>query len=159
MLLISDNSPLSALAEIGLLDLIPQLYGSASIPMSVYEEARHSGAPEALRAWIANPPSWLAIVPDPVLLPETLGLDSGESAAISLAWLHRPNVLLIIDERDARELCKALGLPLTGTVGLLLDAALVGLIDFEQAISKLQATSFRISSKILELLRAKLPKR
>jgi len=43
------------------------------------------------------------------LLPETSGVDAGEAAAISLAWQHRHNALLIVDDKDGRKLCDAWG--------------------------------------------------
>jgi hypothetical protein len=41
----------------------------------VAAESGHHGAPEALRVWIARPPQWLTILPDPAeFLDETLVL-------------------------------------------------------------------------------------
>jgi predicted nucleic acid-binding protein len=95
-------------------------------------------------------------VPDPALLPETAALDPGESAAISLAWNKLPDVLLIVDDLAARQLSAALGIQHTGTAGLLLTAALRGLVDFELAMSSLQATRFRLATRIVDELRIKL---
>lgn len=86
MIVIADNSPLSALAEIGQLEILKRLYGRIVIPESVAREAIHPNAPEALRDWIASQPAWLDQVPDPTdILPETYSLGAGEASAISLA--------------------------------------------------------------------------
>ena len=99
MIIISDNSALSALAETHLLSLLPTLFGEVSITESVQQECQNGGAPEALRLWIANPPAWIHIAADPaILLPETANLGAGEASAISLAWEHRQDCLLILDE-------------------------------------------------------------
>ena len=156
MTVISDNSPLSVLAEIGLLDVLGQLYGAVMIPMTVHREASHPKAPEALRRWMAEPPAWLNIVPDPMLLPETASLDAGEAAAISLAWQHRQSVLVIVDDKAARKLCEALALQYTGAAGVLAAAARLGLIDFEAALQSLQATSFRLGTSVVEDLRRRV---
>ena len=93
---------------------------------------------------------------DPILLPETAALDPGESAAISLAWIRLPDVLLIVDDLPARHLSAALGIRHTGTAGLLLVAAQRGLIDFESSMAMLQATRLRLATRIVEELRIKL---
>ncbi len=156
MTVVSDNSPLSALAETGQHHLLQSLYGQIIVPQAVVRESLHLRAPAALRTFMMNPPSWLQIVPDPPLLPETAALDPGESAAISLAWRCRDDVLLIVDDLAARHLCVALGIKHAGTAGVLLNAALRGLVDFETAITKLQATRFRLTNKVVEELRSVL---
>jgi predicted nucleic acid-binding protein len=103
MWVICDNSALSALAETGWLELLPKMLGQVTIPASVAAESSHPGAPEALREWIGNAPGWLTVVPDPPeSLEETRALGAGESAAITLAWTHRPESFLILDEKRGR---------------------------------------------------------
>lgn len=156
MTVISDNSPLSALAETGLIDLLYALYGQITVPQAVMRESLHPGAPAALRAFMAQPPGWVQVVPDPPLLPETASLDAGEASAISLAWLSRANAFLIVDDLAARHLCTALGIQHAGTAGVMLNAARRGLVDFDTAINKLQSTRFRLSNKVVEELRSRL---
>jgi predicted nucleic acid-binding protein len=54
-------------------------------------------------------------------------LDVGEAEAIALAVERAPSVLLI-DERDGRHMARTLGVPLTGTLGVLLRAKALGLV-------------------------------
>jgi predicted nucleic acid-binding protein len=61
MIVVSDTSPLCYLLLINLVDLLPQLYGQVVIPESVCSELLNSDAPEAVRSWMAQPPSWLEI--------------------------------------------------------------------------------------------------
>lgn len=154
MLVICDNSTLSALAEIGLIHLLPQLLGRVTIPAAVHREAVHPSAPPALRDWIAHPPAWLTVEPDPsCLLEETKCLGPGEAAAITIAWHHRGTSGLIIDEKRGRALAKSLGLPVTGLLAILISAASRGLIDFEQTLARLLATGFRLSPALIEQAR------
>lgn len=154
MIVIADNSPLSALAEIGQLDILKLLYGRVVIPESVGIEASNPRAPEALRAWLASRPTWLERVSNPSeILPETATLGAGEAAAISLAWNHRASALLILDDRAARRLAVALGLRITGVGGILVAAARLGFLDFETSLDQLQQTSFRLGDSIVEELR------
>jgi predicted nucleic acid-binding protein len=155
MTIITDNSPLSALAEIGHLEVLRELFGIVIVPETVARESTHPRAPMLLRSFMQNPPSWIQIVADPILLPETAALDPDESAAISLAWIRLPDVLLIVDDLPARHLSAALGIKHIGTAGLLLNAAQRGLIDFELSMAKLQATRFRLGSRIVDELRAR----
>jgi predicted nucleic acid-binding protein len=96
------------------------------------------------------------IVPDPALLPETACVDPGEAAAISLAWQHHSEAVIIIDDLDGRHLCDALGIRKTGTVGVLLAAANAGLLNFEDVIQRLQSTTFRVSTAVIAELRRRL---
>jgi predicted nucleic acid-binding protein len=151
MIVIADNSPLSALAEIGMLDVLRGLYGAIAIPATVSREAKHEGAPDALRKWMIAPPSWLNILPDTTLLPEVASLGPGEAAAISLAWQFRPEALVVVDDRSGRKVCKNLGIPYTGTA-----AGNAGLTDFDDAMRRLQCTTFRLSPAVVEELRQRL---
>ncbi len=154
MIVIADNSPLSALAEIGRIDILRALYCRIIIPASVAIEAAHPRAPQALRAWIASNPEWLELTADPgAMLPETAALGAGEAAAISLAWNHHPDALLILDDLAARRLADAMGLRITGVGGILVAAARMGLLDFEATLERLQHTSFRMGDAIVNELR------
>ena len=156
MLVICDNSTLSALTEIELIHLLPRVVGRVTIPAAVAAESRHLGAPPALRAWMANPPDWLAIVSDPAeLLQETKTLGAGEAAAITIAWSNRGQSWLILDEKRGRAVAKSLELPVTGLLAILVSAANQHLVDFEDALARLLATGFRLSSSIIEEARLK----
>lgn len=156
MIVIAGNSPLSALAEIGMLEVLPALYDTVVVPATVCREAMHERAPEVLRKWMAAPPSWLHVLADPAILPEFAALDAGEAAALSLAWQHRPDALVIVDDRAARRLCEALAIRHTGAAGVLMAAAMAGLVDFDDAMRRLQGTSFHLSPSVVEELRMRL---
>lgn len=160
MIVISDNSVLSCLAEIGELELLRTLYGKVTITETIRLEAIHPGAPESLRNLISARPDWILVVPDEIpYLEETAALDQGEASAITLAWEHRNASLLVLDEKRGRKVAGALGLRITGTAGLLTDAAAAGLIDFENTFVKLTQTGFRMSAQEVEELRRSLATR
>ena len=66
-------------------------------------------------------------------------LDNGEAEAIALATeLHPESVLL--DDKLARQMARRLGVPVTGTIGVLLRAKQVGLIvEVRSLITRLQS--------------------
>lgn len=156
MIIVSDASPLSALAEIGELECLRMLYGQVVIPETLRRECSHPRTPALLVSMLERGDTLFLVVPDPTLLPETACVDPGEAAAISLAWQHRDEAVLIIDDLDGRRLCEALGIPKTGTGGVLLAAARAGLLDFDQAMVRLQTTTFRLSPAVIHELRRRL---
>ena len=154
MIVISDNSVLSCLSEIGELDLLHRLYGRVTITETIRREAVHLSAPEALRLLFLKMPDWISVVPDASsYLEETGALDAGEASAITLAWQFRDSSLLILDEKRGRKVATTLGLQITGTAGLLTDAAAAGLVDFEDVFLRLSKTPFRLSAQVVETLR------
>jgi predicted nucleic acid-binding protein len=157
VIVICDNSALSCLAEIGELDLLRRLYGKIHVTGTVRQEAIHSGAPEGLRSLFLSQPDWISVAQDDSpFLEETGSLDAGEASSITLAWKHRGSRLLILDERRGRKVADALGLRITGTAGLLTDAAASGLVDFDDVFTRLERTGFRLSRQIVETLRQSL---
>lgn len=61
MIIVSDNSALSCLAELGELDLLYRLYGMVTVTATIHQEARYPRAPEALRQFFEHSTfGWLA---------------------------------------------------------------------------------------------------
>ncbi len=83
---------------------------------------------------------------DPVL--RLLG--EGESEAITLAQQHRPDVLLLMDEGKERREAQRRNLRVTGTLGILNDAACLGWVNLPAAIERLRQTTFRASPSLLQ---------
>jgi predicted nucleic acid-binding protein len=159
MIVVSDTTPLRYLAVIGGLDWLQALFGHVVCPPEVLAECRNENAPAPLRTWADSPPSWLRIMPVSTgvrALPIEALLDVGETAALCLALeLHADLVLL--DERRGRAVATQLGLPLTGTLGVLVEAALHGLMDFESALTLLRgSTNFRVGEPVIAAARARL---
>ena len=72
----------------------------------------------------------------------------GESEALALAQAYLPDTLLI-DEEKGRQEAERRNIPTTGTLGVLADAAAEGLLDLPDAISRLRATNFHVSERLL----------
>ena len=121
---VSDTTPLIKLAGVGLLDLLPQLYGDVWIPVAVRDEFR-AGARAADPQLESLP--WLHVEPvnpEPELAAV---LGPGEAAAISLAAARRARAVLL-DERVGRRTARERRLPVVGTLSILLRAKQEGLI-------------------------------
>ena len=75
MIVVADTGPLHYLVLIGAVDVLAPLYTRVLVPQTVFEELQDSGAPSAVQAWIAQPPKWLEVRPDPPLAPTIAILD------------------------------------------------------------------------------------
>jgi predicted nucleic acid-binding protein len=72
-----------------------------------------------------------------------------------LVWLKIrlfQQALIIIDDGLGRKIASKRGLKVTGLLGVLEQAAFQNLIDLPDVISRLQKTSFRASSSLLNSL-------
>jgi hypothetical protein len=144
---VSNSTPLIALAKIQKLDLLKHFFGTVSIPQEVYDEVVTRGGPlygadEVSRA------SWIRVVSvenRTAVDALSLTLDRGEAEAIALA--REIDALLIIDDRDGRDAAKSLGIPITGTIGILLLAAEEKTISFKDELDALVAAGFRLSER------------
>jgi predicted nucleic acid-binding protein len=108
MIVVSDTSPLNYLVQIGQVHVLPQLFGKIVVPIAVYEELSHEGAPAELREWLSNAPEWLEVREAPPH-QEDSRIDRGEAEAIALA--RSLNAPALIDDRSWPLVCKRAGNP------------------------------------------------
>jgi predicted nucleic acid-binding protein len=148
MIVVSDTSPLDYLILIQQDHVLPALFGRVIAPPAVMAELQHPATPPAVRAWTANPPTWLE-VRQPTTVSSTTRIGPGEAEAISLARELRADALLM-DERKGLAIAQKMGLFVTGTLGVLEIAAEKGLTRLPDAIAALRLTSFRVSESLLE---------
>ena len=126
-IIVSDATPIIAFSRIGELGLLQQIVGEIIIPEEVAREIF-----EYKKTDIKDIKSlqWIKIKKvkskkEVDILLSTL--DTGEAEVIILSKELKAD-LVIIDELSARKVATMLGLPLIGTVGLLIEAKRKGLI-------------------------------
>jgi len=149
-LVIAATGPINYLIQIGQIDLLPRMFERVALPSAVHAELANSRAPLPVRHWITSPPAWLEIH-DTTGLPQVLGLDEGETAAIALAEALHADLLPMEWMSGMPSRSQGKESRVTGTLGLLDHAAELGLVDFAQAIKKLEQTSFRRREAILDV--------
>ena len=148
--IVSDTSPINYLLLIGEIELLPKLFTEVLIPEAVFQELSHSRAPKIVAQWISALPAWAKVtaLKSPAL---ELGLDAGETEAISLAVeLGIPAIL--VDERRRRVAALKQGVVAVGTLNVLEASDLRGLVEFEQAIDRLRNTTFHVDDSLLDKL-------
>jgi len=156
MVVVSDATPLHYLILIDEIDLLRKLYGAIVIPNAVVGELSRPQTPTKVREWMSALPQWVKVVlPQSFDLPfADLGL--GEREAISIAQTS-PASILLTDDRGARESAATLGIQTVPTIRVLSTASDLGLVDFADALRRLQLTNFRISNKVIESLIRRSP--
>jgi predicted nucleic acid-binding protein len=123
--LVVNTGPLIALHRAEALDVAGRLPVEFMCPVEVREEllegVRHGHAPVS--------PSWVRFVAltKPLDLVARANLGAGEAAVIELA-LQEGVPRVVIDERRGRRAALAVGLQVTGTLGLLGRAKALGLV-------------------------------
>lgn len=156
---VADTGPLNYLVQIDAIDVLPSLFGKVILPAAVRDELTHPRAPAAVRAWIANPPTWLDIRSNPHPTPQLAAvevLEEGERSAIALASEIGAD-LILMDDRDGVEFARSQGFAVTGTLGVLDLAARRGLIDLAEAFTRLKATTFHYQQGLLDAFLARRP--
>ena len=149
---VSDTTPLNYLILIGNVDVLPRLFDQVLIPPAVIRELSHPNTPAPVVAWTRNLPEWVEVRAP--LTDLHLGIDAGESEAISLAV--ELGIAVLIDERAGRLVAEQRGVLVLGTLAVLNNADAKGWLEFETAVSRLRATNFRFSETVLESIRAKV---
>jgi predicted nucleic acid-binding protein len=118
-----NASPVIILARAGYLDLVGKLVSPVVIPRAVAMEI-NAGSPEDPAVRFLAQPSWLSVIDlTPALSPIAIWrLGQGESEVLEYA--HRnPGTIAVLDDKAARRAARALEVPITGTLGMLLAAA------------------------------------
>jgi len=144
---ISNTSPLQYLHQVGLLYILPALTTRVIVPRAVASELE---AGRKLGIGLPDPGSltWMEIRNPASLpvLPLITDLGPGETEVLALA-LETVDSLAIIDDGPAHRMAEALGIKLTGTLGLLIDAKTAGLIPaVAPVLDQLEGLRFRIAS-------------
>lgn len=150
---ICNTSPMQYLHQVGLLTILPALVGPVLIPPAVDTELAIG---RSLGLDVPDPAQldWVTIRPlsrlPPVFLPA--GLDAGEADVLALA-MEYGDAIVILDDARARQTARSLGVRMTGTLGLLLDAKRAGLIaTIAPVLDTLQSRRFRLGTQTRALV-------
>ena len=151
MIVVSDTTPIISLTKLNLLDVLGKLYGEVILPKAVFDEicASQAFSNEARAVQYCDFIKVRNI--DDLQAVKTLrdaGLDLGESEAIVLAEML-PDSLLLMDERKGRKIALNMGLRITGTLGILIQAKNIGFVkQAKPLLDTLINANIRISESL-----------
>ncbi|MGB0839997.1 MAG: DUF3368 domain-containing protein [Chitinophagales bacterium] len=152
MVIISDTSPITNLIQIGQLELLHALFGTITIPQSVFQELAYYEKQER----IVSGCNWIIVKKvgnrkDVKQLSKYL--DLGEAEAIVLAKEYQAD-LLIIDERRGRNAAKEEGVEIIGLLGILVRAKQAGhIVVLRPLLDKLiDEIGFRVSRRLYRIV-------
>ena len=137
--IISDTSCLILLDKIGELQLLNKLFGRIIITEEIANEFNKE-LPDWFNVQSSTNRTYQRIL--------EASLDKGESSAIALA-IEQTDCLLIIDDLKGRKYAEQLGLKITGTLGVLVDAKLSGFLEsVRPTLEKIKTTDFRLTDDL-----------
>jgi predicted nucleic acid-binding protein len=145
-----DASPLILLARGGLVHLLQLTSTEVVVPLPVAEEIRRRGPGDPTRRALEEN-RWLVVTE--VLVPPLIqawDLGPGESAV--LAWaLGHSGALAMVDDLAARRCATALGIPVRGTLGLVILAKQRGRIPAARpVVEALRRGGLYLSDAVLD---------
>lgn len=146
---ITNTSPICYLSLIGLINIFPQIYSQVLLTPDVQNELEE-GQRQGLKIPDLNSLEWL--VPHNVSVPSFLDLipdlGRGEASVLALA-LEYDNPLVIMDDLLGRRIAEMQGFTMTGTLGILVKAKKLNIIDkISSPINLLEQNGFYISDSV-----------
>jgi predicted nucleic acid-binding protein len=167
MIVVSDTTPLRYLVLLGQEEILHTIFGTLHVPPEVLAELSQSTSPEldCVRRWAASPPEWI-VVQTPAIRDGQWAerLDPGEAQALALA-LELDADWILIDERRGRAVVREVAqeqgrsLQALGTLAVLEEAAVQGLLGIEEILSRLRIMNFRASERLYEMVIANVHRR
>jgi len=146
---ISNTTPIITLLTISKLDLLQKIYGKIIIPEGVYQEIEQ-GKEKSFYTNLSKI-EWIEIltIKDMEPLKYLHDLDKGEAEVIVLANELKAD-LVIIDEKLGRQFAEYFNLKVTGTIGVLLKAKELGLINnIKPLINKMQENGIWLNNILI----------
>lgn len=149
---VSNTSPLLNLALIDSLDLLRSQFSVVEVPEQVWEEIqageRGTDALEELRT--EGFLTVVSVTEDELFRELHRDIDRGEAATLRYA-LDQDVDLVLLDEKEARNVARRHNLPRTGVIGILLKGANEGTVDdLAEEIDALREAGFWISDGLYD---------
>lgn len=148
-LVIADAGPLIAFARLHQIGLLPQLFGRVLVTDIVFREcAGRSDFPERTLLHEAVTRKQLELCAAPDFSAFAQKIDAGEASAIAVAIDFGCGVL--VDDKAGRRMATNAGVPVIGTVGVLVLAKRKGLVPLvKPQFEKLAASGYYLGEEII----------
>jgi predicted nucleic acid-binding protein len=145
-----NASPLIYLARAGLLDFLQLVAETVVVPAVVTDEIRRRGLTDITVQALQNT-AWVVRIDNPPIprIIQAWDLGDGESAVLAWAYTH-PGTEAIVDDLAGRRCAAALGIPVRGTLGLVLTAKRRGRItDARAVLERLRQAGMYLSDRVM----------
>jgi predicted nucleic acid-binding protein len=158
---VADATVLIFLGRLRRLEWLREAWETVLVPPAVEREVVARGAkdgyPDATRTAEAIESGWIVVEePESTAPIEKYGLETGETAVLSLA-LEREHDTVLVDEESVREVARLHDLEPRGTLGVLFDALDSGELGFDEFVEHveqlLEAGFYLDESLYLEVIR------
>lgn len=146
-----NASPLILLCKVGRVSLLSELSDELIVPELVAREVGAKPEGEHVIAELASLPG-VRFEPEIATSAELMAwnLGRGESQVLALACAHRVS-RAVLDDLEARRCAQSLGLPLIGTLGVVLRAKHKGVIGTARPlIEQLRGVGLYVSDSLIE---------
>ena len=158
MIGITHASPLIYLGKLGIIELLPKLFSRVITTTTVKEEVLQVKAAPEYPILTEVFESWLEVVKVEEELVQkiaALQIHRAEAEVIALGrelLAKEEEIIVIIDDLLAREIAVSLGLTVTGTIGIILEALKEKIVSKKAAKMLVEqlitTTNFRLSAKV-----------
>ena len=166
-LVVSNAGPLIHLAKINRLHLLKDLYREVVIPREVKTEAfdlaMEKGFPDAIQIGDAINEGWIKVedmklTQEFTKMAQIAGLKMAEAAVIYYAYKNEG--IALIDEDSARTFARTLGIPIRGTLGIILESLKRGILSRVEALKALEKLSeiTYLSAELYRIMRNEIEK-
>jgi predicted nucleic acid-binding protein len=164
-LVVSNAGPLIHLAKINLLHVLKDLYDevitSQEVKVEVVDRGKEKGFPDAIQIEDAINRGWIRVeeiglTHEFARTAQIAGLQAAEASVIYYAYKNK--ALILLDEDSARTFARALGIPVRGSLGVLLEAKERGIMPRTEALAALEKISevMYLSAELYRIIRKEI---
>lgn len=145
-----NTSPLIFLSKANVLHLLQIVSVQIIVPEAVATEIQAYGETDITARTLAAT-DWLVVTPMPPVPPiiQSWDLGAGESAVLTWGYTH-PDTEVILDDLAGRRCATTLGIPIRGTLGLVLTAKQRGEIPTARPVlEQLRLSGMYLSDRVM----------
>ena len=148
---VTDSSPVILLAKINQSDLLPRLADELTVPEAVAREIIAGEEDDPARNWIQSAGQEF-IQPVDSVSPAVTAWNLGHGESAVLSWGNkREGWTALLDDGAARRAARALGVRVSGTLGVVLAAKREGeIVRIKPLLEELVSAGLRVSDSVLE---------
>lgn len=147
--IVVNSTPLIVLCGIGKLDILKDIYQEIFIPMAVFREVTTKDDSACIQLKTSG--EWIHVEEIKDHSEKKMykaKLHDGEVEVMILAQEQNAD-LVILDDNAAKKTAKYLGLPVTGTLGVLIKAKRMGIIEsIKPLITEMRKNGFYVSDNV-----------